>query len=256
MLIQEKNEIPFFQFSAFEAYPDVRHGIFTRSGGKSLSPFDSLNVGYGLGDNEDNVAANRQRIAHCMDDAELIFTRQVHGAEVLVIDSEEADKDGIKAGPGMGDAMVTDVRGKTLAIQVADCQPVFLFDPVGKVVANVHSGWRGSIQNIVGRSVAVLAERFGSLPGNIIAGVGPSLGPCCAEFVNYRREIPESLWGYKHRSVFFNFWALTRDQLRDAGLPASNIEIGGICTKCHGDRFFSYRQNNLTGRFAAVIGLK
>jgi polyphenol oxidase len=256
LLIKEKQGVPFLQFSAFNAHPEVVHGIFTREGGESHSPFDSLNVSYGVGDREDLVDANRRSIARCMDEVELIFIRQVHGTDVLVVTEEACQNNGSKTMPSQGDAMVTEARGKAISIQTADCQPVLLFDPVGKVAANAHSGWRGSIGNIVGRTVAVMTERFGSLPGDIIAGVGPSLGPCCAEFKNYQLEIPEALWGYKNQSVYFDFWALTRDQLMDAGLSASNIEIAGICTKCHGDRFFSYRQNKITGRCAAVIGLK
>ena len=101
-----------------------------------------------------------------------------------------------------------------------------------------------------------MRDEFGVNPQNIIAGIGPSLGPCCGEFQNYRTEIPEKFWGYKDRFVNFDFWALTRDQLTEAGLGEENIEASGICTKCNPHQFFSYRRQNTTGRFAAVIGLK
>jgi YfiH family protein len=142
-----------------------------------------------------------------------------------------------------------------LTILVADCQPVMLYDPVRAVVANIHSGWRGSIADIIGRTVAVMKERFACRPAEIIAGIGPSLGPCCAEFVNYRQEIPEALWSYQVSDNHFDFWALSRDQLVWAGLLPEHIETGGICTRCHSDLFFSYRAAQQTGRMAAVIGL-
>ncbi|MDY0223311.1 MAG: polyphenol oxidase family protein, partial [Desulfobacterium sp.] len=143
-----------------------------------------------------------------------------------------------------------------LVIQVADCQPVLLLDPVKKVVANIHSGWRGSIQNIIGRSVDAMVDNFGSDPQTILAGIGPSLGPCCSEFVNYTREIPEHLWIYKDEKEHFNFWRISADQLTERGLKPENITLAGICTRCAADTFFSYRDNNTTGRFAAVIKLE
>jgi hypothetical protein len=155
----------------------------------------------------------------------------------------------------VGDAMVTDRAGKLLVVQVADCQPVLLFDPERRVVANIHSGWRGSIANVAGRTLQVMRERFECSARDVLAGVGPSLGPCCAEFVNYRDEIPRELWGYRRDSVYFDFWAVTRDQLMAAGVPAEHIHTSGMCTKCHTDRFFSYRGERRTGRFPAVIGI-
>ncbi|MCK7503945.1 MAG: polyphenol oxidase family protein [Desulfobacterales bacterium] len=127
----------------------------------------------------------------------------------------------------VGDAMVTDRTGTLLVVQVADCQPVLLFDPERRVVANIHSGWRGSIANVAGRTLQVMLERFGCSARDVLAGVGPSLGPCCAEFVNYRDEIPRELWGYRRDSVYFDFWAVTRDQLMAAGVPAEHIHTSG-----------------------------
>ena len=153
------------------------------------------------------------------------------------------------------DAMVTDIYGRNLVIQVADCQAVLLYEPVRRVIANVHCGWRGSIQNIIGRAIEVMEQRFGCRPSRIQAGIGPSLGPCCAEFDNYRKEIPMEFWRYKGLNAHFDFWSLSRDQMTRAGMTETNIELSGICTRCHTDDFFSYRAAKTTGRFAAVIGL-
>jgi len=139
---------------------------------------------------------------------------------------------------------------------LADCQSILLYDPIQKVIANVHCGWRGSTKNIAGRTVDVMNKRFGCNRRDLIAGISPSLGPCCAEFVNYRSEIPQKFWRYKSANDHFDFWALSREQLIAAGLLRENIETGGICTKCNTDAFFSYRGEGQTGRFASVIGLK
>jgi copper oxidase (laccase) domain-containing protein len=100
-----------------------------------------------------------------------------------------------------------------------------------------------------------MKQHFGCHPGRIQAGIGPSLGPCCAEFINYRKEIPREFWRYMGLNAHFDFWALSRDQMIQAGMAEINIEPSGICTRCHRDDFFSYRAARTTGRFAAVIGL-
>jgi copper oxidase (laccase) domain-containing protein len=124
------------------------------------------------------------------------------------------------------------------------------------VVAAIHSGWRGSVANIIGRTVAAMVETYGARPERMVAGIGPSLGPCCAEFIHYRQEMPEPLWRYKDDGCHFDFWRLSRDQLRAAGVADRRIETCGLCTRCRTDLFYSYRGEKTTGRFAAVIGLR
>ena len=158
--------------------------------------------------------------------------------------------------PRTADAMVCSEKGIALVVQVADCQPVLLYDGVRQVVANVHSGWRGSVKDIIGRTIAVMQENFGCRPRDIIAAVGPSLGPCCAEFINYKMEVPEILWKYKDDAERFDFWSISREQLCQAGVLSGNIHLSKICTRCNTDRFFSFRRERTTGRFAAVIGLR
>jgi polyphenol oxidase len=256
MRIKERYDILYLQFSNIEALPFVRHAVFTRQGGVSVSPFDSLNISYSVGDAWDAVSRNREKIGMVMKNADLVFMRQVHGIDVLSFTEDSFHrKENGGAGYQTGDALVSSAGGKTLVVKTADCQPVLMVDPVLRVVACVHSGWRGSIRNIVGQVVLVMTERFGSNPADILAGVGPSLGPCCAEFIHYRTEIPPSLWRYRQREVYFDFWSMTRDQLIDAGVSDCNIEISGLCTRCRPDLFFSHRRQNPTGRFAAAIGL-
>ena len=184
---------------------------------------------------------------------ELVFASQVHGDDILILKKDSSDK---RPFPMTGDAIITDIPGKNLVIQTADCQAVLLYDTVKKVAANVHSGWRGSICNIIGKTVQAMKEIFGCHPGDIFAGIGPALGPCCAEFIHYEKEIPGIYWKYKNNSHHFDFRAISRDQLCSAGLKAENIHSTEMCTKCRTDLFFSYRGEGNTGRFAAVIGIK
>jgi YfiH family protein len=256
LYMNSKNGVSFFQFENLRGFPNVRHGIFTRHFGFSKAPFQSMNVTHGLGDDDADVAKNRQRIAACLGGGDLVFVQQVHAADVLTIRHNSVWRQK-NAGDGLlsGDAVVTALPDTHLVIQVADCQSVMLYDPLQHVVANVHSGWRGSIENIIGHTVMVMEREFDCHAKNMFAGIGPSLGPCCAEFINYKDEIPAAFWDYKDNFHHFDFWAISRDQLAAAGIPAEHINSSDICTKCNTDTFFSYRGEGITGRFASVIGL-
>ena len=257
MIFVNKNGVPFFQFENLQQYPTIRHAIFTRHGGHSTGDFQSLNVSHGLGDSADHIRKNRNRISRVIEGHDLVFVKQVHGDQVVILNRGNTESyGGIHQAFGTGDAIVTDVSGKLLATQLADCQSILLYDPIRHVVANVHSGWRGSIKNIIGRTVRVMKEYFKCHSADLIAGIGPSLGPCCAEFVNYQKEIPQIFWRYKSGDDHFDFWALSLDQLTRAGVRGENVENSRMCTKCSPQTFFSYRAEGRTGRFAAVIGLK
>ena len=249
------NGIRFFEFEVFRQHPEIVHGVFTRRGGVSRFPFDSLNISFSTGDNPDRVAQNRQKIREILDPKSVpVYINQVHGDRTVEVDAgfgEGGNK------PPEADAMITDQLRKLLVVQVADCQSVILFDPENRVVANVHAGWRGSIQNIAGKCIEHMAARFGTRPKDIVAGVGPSLGPCCAEFIHYEKEIPPHLHGYRTAKdgVLFDFRKMSADQMVQKGVKAAHIELMDICTKCRPDLFYSYRRERVTGRFASVIGI-
>lgn len=237
------------QIPAFHS-PALVHGVFRRYGGESEAPFDSLNVSFGVGDDPARVRGNRQRIKKGLQLPYLVSSRQVHGDRVLVVDrlpTHDFEADGF-------DALITDQRGVGLMIQQADCQAVLLADPGQKAIGICHVGWRGSVANIIGRTVAALEHQFGVEPAALLAAVSPSLGPCCAEFVNYRQELPEPFWAFSPAANRFDFWSISRMQLQEAGVRPDNIFIAGLCTVCDSG-FFSYRREKVTGRFASVLGM-
>ncbi len=249
----ECGDLPLMVFEHLAAQEGLNHAITTRQGGVSRPPHQSLNLARSGDDHPEAVAENRRRLERALSPGRLVFSRQIHGNDVATIRTPaEAVEFPVIA---TADAMVTDRPGLLLTVLVADCQAVMMFDPQRRVVANVHSGWRGSIANVIGATVAVMQQAFGCRPADILAGVGPSLGPCCAEFTNYRREIPRSLWSYRVSAHHFDFWKLSHDQLTAAGLSGDRIVLGRICTRCHPERFFSYRAGARTGRFAAAIGM-
>lgn len=229
---------------------NVYHGVYGRQAGGSSGPYSSLNIGFHVGDDESNVYKNRQKIKEHLQIEKLISAKQVHGKEVLVVDKEPVQDREFEG----YDALVTNVSGIGLMIQQADCQAVLLYDPVKRAAANIHSGWRGSVQNIIAETVTVMKSVFGTRPGDVVAAISPSLGPCCSEFLNYKKELPESFHPYQARANHFDFWRISRDQLISAGLDIKNIEISGICTVCN-ENYFSYRREGVTGRFATVISL-
>lgn len=244
-----------FQFAGLVEFPELAHLVFSRKGGFSKSPFDELNVAFSVGDDPDDVRENRRLVAKAMDCRYTIYAHQVHGTGILMYTDRKAVTG--ETGVRTGDALITDLPGVALAVQVADCQAILLYDPVRRVVANAHSGWRGSIGNMAGKTVAAMEAHFGCRGKDMVAAIAPSLGPCCAEFVHYRTEIPEKFWRYKERADHFDFWKISCDQLSAAGLKAGNIHLGGMCTCCRTDTFYSYRgEARHTGRFAAVIGLR
>jgi polyphenol oxidase len=184
---------------------------------------------------------------------ELAGAAQVHGGRAAIITSPEQAR---LADIPEVDILVTTVPGLGLLIKQADCQAVMFYDPVNRVVANVHCGWRGQVLNILGETVQLLQSSFGTRPTDLYAAVGPSLGPCCAEFKNFRREFPPALWTYQVRPTYFDLWSLSRDQLAAAGLKPEHIEITGLCTRCGGNDFYSFRRDKVTGRQGAIIALQ
>jgi YfiH family protein len=255
LILKQKNGVSFYQFPNLSGLADVWHGVFTRNSGHSKGAFRSLNISFGVGDDDINVDLNREMITQCVPGKEIVYLKQVHGTDILTFPQSDRAADRKKKRPYMADGMITDIPGKFLLTQVADCQSVLLYDPARRVVANVHSGWRGSIENIIGRTIQAMKNEFSCTASHIVAGIGPSLGPCCAEFIHYRNEIPSKFWSYKKDADHFDFWSISRDQLSDSGVLPKNIYSSNVCTKCNTDVFYSYRGEVTTGRFAAVIGL-
>jgi polyphenol oxidase len=243
-------------FNRLSAVPGLVYGVFTRHGGVSPPPFDTLNVAFNCGDSSDGVKENLLRIRRELGGPKLVFSRQVHGDTINVVDEtllEQSPPDApfVQAPPG--DALVTRLPGIALMVKVADCQAILLVDPVRGVIANVHSGWRGSVQDLATKTVRIMEKRFGSAPKDLLAAVSPSLGPCCGELIHYEQELPRELWPFQVRPLHFDFWAITRSQLQGAGLLPEHIEVAGRCTRCETRDFFSYRGEKITGRMAAVL---
>jgi hypothetical protein len=250
---------PRLTFKNLSKVPGLVHGVFTRHGGVSLPPYDSLNVSWSGGDRPEAVFENLTRIKNASGLERLVSARQSHGDSMIFVDNKNSA--GTNGRPealilSPADALATDIAGIGLLIKVADCQSILLVDPASRVIANIHSGWRGSIQNIAGKTISRLKKRYGLNPAETLAAISPSLGPCCAQFINYRSEIPDKFHSFEVRPEYFDFWAISRRQLIAAGINIANIEISEKCTVCGRADYFSYRAERQTGRMASLIGWK
>ena len=253
MELTEANGVRWYSFPRLAAFPGVSHGIFTRQGGVSRGPYTSLNVSLAVGDLAPRVEENRRRVRQALELRELVSANQVHGRQEAVIEAM------VPVPPGEipeVDILITAQPDLGLVIKQADCQAVLFFDPERRVVANAHCGWRGQVNHVLTETVTRLTLHGGCRPENLHAAIGPGLGPCCAEFRNYRREFPPELWKYQVRPGYFDLWQLSFDQLTAAGLKPRNLEVARICTRCRTEEFFSFRRDGVTGRQAAVIALK
>jgi len=254
----EDKDIRVYEFEHLKEDAHIVHGIFTRDGVGGHA-FDFSSTATYPGDEYSAAASNRKLITRKLGPAPLVFLNQVHGDTITILKQEDHDplkNFEIEKQTYRADGVITDMKGLFLVIQVADCQSVMLYDPHKKVIANLHSGWRGSVLDIIGKCVDKMVQEFGCRPENFLAGISPSLGPCCSEFIHYKDEIPEHLWKYKHGDKdFFDFWTMSQDQLVEKRVKKENIRNMEICTKCNTDVFYSYRGERTIGRFACVISM-
>jgi YfiH family protein len=235
------------------------HAVFTRLGGISREPFATLNVSENVGDDEAAVVENRARIyTHLgLRATQVALTGQVHGNRVAVVTADG----GGQVFPNT-DGLLTDVPGVAFLLRFADCQPILLFDPVHHALGLIHAGWRGIALGIARRALETMREAFGTRPQDLIAGLGPAIGPCCyvvgqnvAAAMGYALpDWTQAMSPQREDKWRFDLSAANAQQLAAAGVQ--QIEQADLCTACHNDVFFSHRADNgKTGRFAVVAFL-
>jgi YfiH family protein len=261
--------MPFYQsdlirYLTFASFNELGfpHAVFTRQGGVSPAPWDSLNVGGLVGDQVECVAENRRRsfaaLGRSLDS--LYDVWQVHSARVVIADAPRKDAPHIQA-----DAILTDRPGVTLYMRFADCVPVLLVDPEKNVVGLVHAGWQGTVKRVAAAAVEAMQAHYGSRPEALCAAIGPSIGPhhypVGPEVVTQVQQVfagqaPTLLADSNGQSgVQFDLWSANRLVLEQAGVE--EIEISEICTACHLEDWYSHRaEHGRTGRFGALIGVR
>lgn len=256
---RQDNGLVYYQFEALSACSGLIHGVFTRLGGDSQPPFATLNLGRGVGDAPAAVEENYRRIARALgvEPTSFVTGYQVHSDHVVVVTNDMAGQ----LLPAT-DALVTQASRVTLTLRFADCVPILLFDPTQRAIGVAHAGWKGTLSRIAGKAIRAMEAAFGSRPEDIIAGIGPSIGPCCYEIGPDVLEQVEAVFGdtdgllqdNPHGRVHLDLWAANRRVLAEEGVRV--IELGNLCTSCHKDEFYSHRgEAGLTGRFGAFVAL-
>ncbi len=230
----------------------VPHGFTTRRGGVSQGIYESLNMGMGRGDAPENVRENYRRVceAFSVDITKMAFSNQVHGDVVRPVTAEDAGKGLDRPVDYEADGLVTNVPGLTLVVFGADCLPVLLCDPVRRVVAAAHAGWRGTALGIVERAVERMVNNYGCRPEHILAAIGPGISKCCFET---GEDVPQAMTealgeaalpfitadgGGKYHVDLKGINAL---RLERAGVPATHIDVSPDCTLCKPKKYWSHR---------------
>lgn len=279
-------ELPLFQFSKLLEYPEISHCVATRhSPGKPLFPEaqpeaadDYRTAGRGAYNRREVIYQRRSELLAALGldytqiQPNLTAPLQRHTANVVAV-GEEAYGAHLNWDNPLAecDGVVTNLPNIPLMTLHADCPPVLLYDPVKKVVGAVHSGWRGTVGKISLEAVKVMQQRYGSRPEDIVAGVGPSIGPCCYQVAEpvlssvaeaFGPETAKELLTLQaDGSHHFDLWQVIYITLLEAGLKPRWIEQGNTCTLCHTTDFFSYRatpleQRHNYGQFVALICLR
>jgi len=270
------------QVPALSKLPWLIHACSTRPGGVSpLADEKVLNLGFTDWDTRENVQENRRRFQSAADvpDLPLIALKQFHSDVIHVFESSPND-------PCSGDASITNCPGLLLAIQTADCVPILLVDPKKRAIAAIHAGWRGTLARIAAKAIGKMQMHYGTKPPDLVAAIGPSIGPCCYEvgtevatqFLSQFPDAPDYFDEFRTgdepnpiqwlnmmppghqpppKGVLLDLRKANRSQLLSAGLRPQNIHVSDLCTACHPDLLFSYRkQGPASGRLMSVIALR
>lgn len=254
----DRDGLRLYQFAIFPAA--VTQAAFTRRGGESPAPWQTLNVGGTVGDDPDRVRANRLRCFAALDrpPGSLFDVWQVHSADwTYAAAPRPPDQPHVQA-----DIILTDRPEVTLFMRFADCVPILLYDPVRHAIALAHAGWQGTVRGAAREAVRAMVARFGSRPADLLAAIGPSIGPDHYEVgpdvVAQARaafgSATEALLPRKDGTTRFDLWAANRLLLEEAGVE--QVEVAGLCTACHLEDWYSHRaEHGRTGRFGVMLGL-
>ncbi len=242
--------IPIVESLLFASYRKIRFAMSTRIGGVSPEPL-GMNLSYHVGDDPVNVRENRRRFFDAIGiHAERVaFAGQCHSNRVVIVHAADVIP--------RCDGLLTDRPGIALAISVADCLPLFVFDPVRNGIAAIHAGWRGTAAHIALITVTKMTDHFGSTPSDLVAFIGPCAGVCCYEIgEEVADQLDERCIESRDAKIFADLKQANFTQLVASGIVPSNIEVSDDCTICDGERYHSYRrEKEKSGRMLGVITL-
>ena len=237
-------DLQFWTPVSTQAFPWLHAVVTTRHGGTSEPPYASLNLGLSTGDDAGRVAANRARLRRALGVGAIHVLHQVHGTRVWEAPDPEARE---------GDALWTRQKGVAVAVGVADCVPVFVWDARQRWIGVVHAGWRGTAAGILSRALG-LWKAAGARPEDLYVALGPSIGPCCyVVSPEVAAQFPAGAVRATEAAPRVDLHAANQMQAHAADVPPAQIEAAPPCTGCSLDDFFSHRvEGGVTGRMWAV----
>ena len=267
LLEHQVGDLVYYSFPAFEAVEGVRHGFSTRLGGVSEGIFASMNLSFTRGDDSAAVRENFDRFCAAIrvNAEDVVISAQTHTANVKIVTAEDRGR-GITREKEYTDVdgLITGDPNVVLCTQYADCVPLFFVDPVKRVVATSHAGWRGTAAGIAAVTVSKMVAEYGCDPADILAGIGPSIGHCCFEvdtpvydaFCQVEVFDDTCYTDNGGDKYHIDLWQVNRNWMRKAGLLPEHITVTDLCTRCHPDLFWSHRKTgNDRGSLAAFIAL-
>lgn len=270
MQIKTNHGVPCLTYPAFEQLGGFYHGFSTRLGGVSKGIYESMNLSFTRGDNEDVVRENYRRLSDAMGFSmgDIVTSDQTHTTNVHVVTETDRGNGITKPRPYTDvDGMITNVPGLVLATFYADCVPLFFVDPVHKAIGLSHSGWRGTVGKIGKVTVEKMAEEFQTDPSELYAAIGPSICQDCYEvsedvIEQFKEAFEEKYWNelfYEKPDGKYqlNLWEANRRIFLDAGIKEERISMPGICTCCNPLFLYSHRASHgKRGNLGAFISLR
>ncbi len=239
----------------------VAHFFTTRVGGVSTGAYASLNTGRNTQDKPNHIIKNTKKISAVFGTTKIYAPQQVHSDKIIVV----TDKNKQTVNDTKADALITALPKVAIAVKVADCVGLVLYgtDKTGqhKVIATIHSGWRGVANKITSKTIAVMKKRFGVDPKTISAGISPAIGPCCYEvgqeiYKLKKQKVFNGIFNKKNGKIYMNLWKASSQLLEAAGVKKEKIFINDICTACNPKLFYSHRRDKgKTGRMLTGIKL-
>ena len=280
--LRQRAGLPVLTWPALDPLP-VEAIVTTRHGGVSAGGYATLNLSFAVGDEAANVRENRRRAAAALgaDPADFVFAAQVHGRRAEVVSAADRGRGTLAAGDAAGpaDALVTATPGTVLAILVADCVPIVLYDPAAHVLACVHAGWRGTVARTAEAALAAMCS-LGTRPRDVIAGIGPSVAAGSYRVGEEVAAAARDAFGEEAAGAaqddsgqqaqallcpaptggpgqwLFDLPAANRHILRAAGVPDGQIHVAATPTGPDPGLFFSHRAERPCGRFALAARLE
>ena len=250
----------FYHFNHFSREKSLIHAVSQKERGEAYSFSLALHTGEEAGE----IVANRRNLARLLSVDEafvFVMANQIHSNHVCIIDKKEMQGwEKLEDAVEDCDALVTDQENVIVTILTADCVPILLYDPVKRVVAAVHAGWKGTEGEIAVKTIDAMKRRFDSNPSDILAGVAPAIGKCCYEVgedvASHFSAYPDAIDRHGKKSML-DLPEINRKQMIAAGILKEHIEMSGICTACEVEHYFSYRrEQGCSGRFMSMIGMR